>query len=59
MFIQHWLRTIVHRRQLDGTYRLILYITDGFLLHPPENGHMFSDAAISRTPAVAPVAHES
>ena len=33
--------------------------TDGFLLHSPENGRHFPDAALSRTPAVAPVAHAS
>ncbi len=49
----------MHRRQLNGSYRLILHITDGFLLHSPENGHNFPDAALSRTPAVAPVAHAS
>ncbi|EFZ43168.1 hypothetical protein ECEPECA14_1115, partial [Escherichia coli EPECa14] len=38
---------------------MILHITDGFLPHSPENGRNFSDAALSHTPAVAPVAHAS
>ncbi|AUP42649.1 hypothetical protein CV83906_2p063 (plasmid) [Escherichia coli] len=39
----------MHRHQLNGSYRVILYITDGFLLHSPENGRNFPDAALSRT----------
>ena len=49
----------MHRRQLNGSYRLILHITDGFLLHSPENGRNFPDAALSRTTAFGPAAHAS